>query len=281
MNPQLEELACLYVLDELTAGERSAFEARLPEDPELAAHVRELESALARRIRALPRREPPADLLSRIEARIDRLPTSARSPRQTASILPWTSIAHWGIAAVIALSTATIAVQTLRRAPAPASAPVMIIVGLDSHRSTFAELPVRSRPQTEDARFIQLASLAEELWEKPGDLPAGLGTDGQGGRGYALFDPESNQGFIAIRHLPAVEHDRRYHLWMVDPAAGQPREAGVLPLTGSDSGLFFFSVTPGAKAAAGRLDFFVTEEDATAPAPIRPRGTVVLGQTHI
>lgn len=280
MNPQLEELACLYVLDELTARERASFEARQLGDPELAAHVHELESALALRIRALPRREPPANLLSHVETRIDRLPANVRPPRPAVSILPWASIARWGIAAVIALSAATIALQTLRRAPAPTGAPVMIIVGLDSNRSTFAELPAGSRPQTEDDRFIQLASLAEQFWEKPGDLPAGIGVDRQGGRGYALFDPGSSQGFIAIRHLPAVEHGRRYHLWMVDPASGQPRDVGVLPLTGSDSGLFSFSVAPSAGAVAGRVDFFVTAEDIAASESVRPHGKIVLGNTH-
>jgi len=280
MNQQLEELACLHVLDELTASERSAFEARLSGDPELVAYLRELESALARRIRALPRREPPADLFSRIEARIDRPPVSAPPARPTVSLPSWSSVARWGIAAAVALSAAMIAVQTLRRAPAPAGAPVMIIVGLDSHRSTFAELPLLSRPQTEDARFIQLASLAEQLWEKPGDLPVNLGTDEQEKRSYALFDPGSNHGFIAIRHLPTVEHGRRYHLWMVDPASGQPQHVGVLPLTGSDSGLFSFSIASGAGAAIKRVDFFVTAEDTAAAAPVRPHGTVVLGQTH-
>jgi hypothetical protein len=35
--------------------------------------------------------------------------------------------------------------------------------------------------------------------------------------------------------------------------------------------------TPPVEAAAGRLDFFVTVEDAVAPASARPSGKVVLG----
>jgi len=65
MNSQLEELACFYVLDQLDPRDRAAFEARLLREPELAALVHELEGTLARNIRALPRSEPPVNLLAR------------------------------------------------------------------------------------------------------------------------------------------------------------------------------------------------------------------------
>ena len=110
MNNDSEELACLYVLDQLGARERAAFEARLAKDPDLSALVRELESALSRRIRALPQHEPPAGMLAAIEAQIDRLPARGRG---TAAL--WTSAARWGIAAVIAVGVGIVAVQSLRR----------------------------------------------------------------------------------------------------------------------------------------------------------------------
>jgi hypothetical protein len=278
MNPQLEELACLFILDRLDAQERAAFEARLTDDRDLADLVRELESSLSRHIHDLPRHEPPAGMLADIEARIDAL-SAARRPAPTA--LPWASIARWGIAAVIALGIGTIAVQSLRRAPAEAARPFMIVVGLDSNRSTLAELPMQGRAQDADARFIQLASLAERFWEKPGDMPAKIEPTGQGGLGYALFDPGSNQGFIAIRQLPSLDKGERYHLWLLDTASGLVREAGTLPATDSSRGLFFFSVAPAAGAKPGRLDFFVTAEDSSAPDSGHPRGKIVLGDRRI
>ena len=45
MNPQLEELAFLYALDQLNPSERAAFEARLDHDAALAEWVRELQDA--------------------------------------------------------------------------------------------------------------------------------------------------------------------------------------------------------------------------------------------
>jgi anti-sigma-K factor RskA len=280
MNTQLEELACLYVLDRLDERERAAFEARLANDPELVALMRELEDALARRIRALPRHEPPAGLLSAIESRIDGVPSHGeRAPARAASPA-WASFARWGIAAVIAVGVATVAVQDLRRAPAAAQ-PYVIVVGLDSLRSTLAELPVKVRPANADASFVQLATLAERFWDKPEDLPVKLDSAGQSGRGYALFDPASNQGFIAIRQLPAAGEGKQYHLWLIDTSSGQIREAGVLPAAESARGLYFFSVAPTSASKPGRLNFFVTAEDSAAPESAEPRGKVVLGDRSI
>ncbi|MFA5263472.1 MAG: anti-sigma factor [Opitutaceae bacterium] len=281
MNPQLEELACFYVLDQLDVRERAAFEARLLNDPQLAALVRELESALARRIQALPQHPVPSDLLARIEARIDRLPAGETpSPARTAAPF-WISIARWEIAAVIAIGVGTIAIQSLRHVPATAERPFMIIVGLDSGTGTLTELPMQEHPRNADARFIQLASLAEQFWENPEALPVKSGSSGQSGRGYALFDPGSNQGFIAIQQLPGIEQGKRCHLWILDIASGQTREAGILPLTDSNRGLYFFSVEPGTGAKPERLDFFVTAEDGASPKLTQPRGKVVLGGKRI
>lgn len=280
MNNPLEELACLYVLDQLDARERAAFEARLARDPELVALTREFESALARRIRALPPQEPPAGLFAKIEGRISRLPAAASA--SAGNVLPlWASFARWGIAAVIAVGVSILAVQSLRRAPAPADRPYLVVVGLDSIRSTQAELPLQERAQSADASFIQLASLAEKFWKTPGDLPVKLDTADQNGRGYALFDPGSNQGFIAIRQLPVAGKGKRYHLWLADTATGQVREAGILPVAGPAGGLYFFSVTPTAGAKPGRQDFFMTVEDSDAPEPDQPHGRVVLGDRRI
>jgi len=280
MNSQTEELACLYVLDRLDARESAAFEARLPHDPELAALVSGLESALDRRIRSLPQHEPPPGLLAQIETRIDRLSASdARSPARTVPM--WATIARWGIAAVIAASLGTIALLNLRRATLTAGRPFVILVGLDSSRSTLAELPMQQPPQNADARFIQLASLAQQYWEKPDDLPVKMASAGKSGRGYALFDPGSNQGFIAIRQLPAIERGMRYHLWLLDKVSGKVREAGILPVTDAARGLYFFSVAPAAGVKPDSLDFFVTAEDASLPDSSQPRGNVVLGDRRI
>jgi anti-sigma-K factor RskA len=285
MNDHLEELASLYVLDQLDASERAAFEARLALDPELAALVHDLESTLARRIRALPQRQPPTALLAHIEHRLDQLPatTAADAPAPSPiSHLPspagFAGLLRWGLAAVIALGVATIAVQNLRHA---SPAPVVIFVTLDAQRSTATELPLRENPRDTDARFMQLASLAEQFWDKPDRLPIPTAATAGQNRGYALFDPGSKQGFIGIEQLPAIATGQRYHLWMVDTASGVVRDAGVLPLADTNRGLYSFSLATADAAKSGRLNFFITAEENAAPTPSQPRGKVVLGRQRI
>lgn len=281
MNEQLEELACLYVLDQLDAPERAAFEERLPNDPALAAFVRELETAVSAGIHALPRSTPPSSLLKRVEARISDSTTAtkpATRTRQTGSVT-WVSFARWGIAAAVALSLTTLAVQSLRQSSA---SPMIVFVGLDSNRSTFVELPLQSPTADPDARFIQLASLAEKLWEKPGDLPVQSNLTLTGGRGYALIDPRSLQGFIAVEQLPPITGNQQYHLWVLDPKSGQIRDAGTLPLSGSNSGLYSFMLGSSDDPQSTRPNIFITvEEVGEKSLPAQPRGKVVLGNRRI
>lgn len=281
MNEQLEELACLYVLDQLDAPERAAFEIRLLNDPALAAFVRELEATLSAGIHALPRSNPPSSILERVEARISESITTtkpATRARRTGTVT-WVSFARWGIAAAIALSLTTLAVQSLRQSSA---SPMIVFVGLDSNRNTFVELPLQSPAADPDARFIQLASLAEKLWEKPGDLPVQSNLTLTGGRGYALIDPRSLQGFIAVEQLPPIAVNQQYHLWVLDPESGQIRDAGALPLSGSSSGLYSFMLGSTDDPQSTRPNIFITvEEVGEQSLPAQPQGKVVLGNRRI
>lgn len=287
MNENLEELACLYVLDHLEPRERSAFEARLLRDPALAALVRELETALAHRVRALPPTPPPPDLLARIESRLDAAPTPAPDDATATTRLPsflsqllspagFAGLLRWGLAAVIAISLATLAVQSLRR---PA-APQLVFVALDAGRSTLAELPLQTSAVDADARFVQLAGLAEKFWHQPDQLPVKNSSRDAGRRAYTLFDPTSRQGFIAVEQLPALAAGQRYHLWIVDTATGALHDAGALPLAEATRGLYAFSLGAAATTPPPRPDFFLTVED-TARQPAGPHGPVVLGDRRI
>ena len=277
MNESPEELASLYVLDQLAPDERAAFEARLLREPGLAMLVRNLEAGLESGIRALPRHEPPAGTLDRIEGRIDALRAldAAPSPRP----VRWAAFARWGLAAVITVSLATLAVQSLRPA---AARPMIVLVGLDPNRSTFAELPLRAPAQDPDARFIQLASLAEKYWEKPGNRSRQPDSASGENRAYALFDPGSRQGFIAIEQLPVVAETQRYHLWILDPVTARARDAGILPLGGMSRGLYSFAFGSEDSPQIARPDFFITVEDSSAaPHAAQPRGKIVLGQQRL
>jgi len=279
MNSQLEELACFYVLDQLDPRDRAAFEARLLREPELAALVHELEGTLARNIRALPRSEPPVNLLARIESRLGDIAATDSLPPARLHSFPWTSFVRWGVAAVITLSLATLAVQSLRR---PSVQPLVVLVSLDPQHSTLTELPFPNANKDPDARFVQLASLAEQLWENPAKLPAKSRASERDNRGYALFDPASRQGFIAIEQLPAIASGQRYHLWIVDTSSGLIRDAGILPLSGATRGMYSFALAATAgPTEPGRQNFFITVEEGPALPADQPRGNVVLGARRI
>lgn len=281
MTNENEELACLYVLDQLDHEERARFEARLLREPDLAEFVRNLDPLLARGIDSLPRLEPPEGTLARIEARLDWMRVGERAaPARTVTgtDFNWLAFARWGIASVIAVSLATLAVQSLRTDPP--IRPVVVFVALDQNRNTIAEVPLKTNGSDPDARFMQLALLAEDFWKRPTERPVAL--QAAGDRAYALFDRTSRQGFIAIEQLPAVSGDLRYHLWILGTKDQAPIDAGELPMEGRNRGFYSFSLDPGTLPETGRLEFFVTVEPASqSPTSEGPQGRVVLGRTNI
>ncbi|MEO7598472.1 MAG: anti-sigma factor [Opitutus sp.] len=277
MSPELEDQAALYLLDQLDPNDRAAFEERLLGDAELTELLREMERTLARKIQTLPQALPGRRVFAGIDARIDAASTSPFVLERRPERPLWMTVARWGIAAVIALSLGTIAVQQVRRGSL-SDRPVIVVVGLDPAQTRSAQFTLKERPRDSDASFIQLASLAEQFWEKPQNLPAASRSNSGTGQGYAVYDPSSNQGFIGVRNLPALEPGQRYHLWLEDPQTGQFQEAGSLPDAASAGGLYSFSVPVSARPES--VGFFVSVEDAARPAT-SPRGKVVLGRKTI
>lgn len=273
MKPQIEELACLYVLDRLHPGERAAFEDQVDRDPELAVFVAELEEAANRRIRELPQTAPAPSVLARIEDEIGRDPI--RRPARPAGPLRWTPV-QWAIAAAAAVAIGLLSGRIFQASRGEKPALIVVNWGTGGSESTTLAFPGGDRGP--DERFMHLATMAQDYWEKPERLP---GRSAKAQRAFALFDPASNQGFIAIRDLPPPQPGRRYRLWIFDPSTRSLRDAGELPASGSPRGLYSFCVSPDEKGAAARLQFFVTAEDPGAPAAGRPSGSVVLGNRPI
>lgn len=281
MKETLEEVACLYVLDQLDPAARSEVDARLPHEPELAALVHELQSVVANAVRGVAQTPPPPDQLMKIEAQIDAAGKSGTGQRleNGPTNVRWISFARWGIAALIAVSLSTLAIQSLRR---PKLSPMIVFVGLDSNRNTFKELPLHASAADADARFVQLASMAEKFWRGPKQLPRETNPTAEGGSGYVLFDPSSRQGFIAVDQLPPIAETQRYHLWLLDPHSGTIRDAGSLPLSGGTGGLFSFTAQTAQTDSVARPQIFITIEDVRdPPAPAQPHGRVVLGDSRI
>lgn len=271
MNHDDQERACQYVLDQLSAAERSAFAERLRAEPELANLVRALERTLEARVAALPQRKPAPEVWDRIEAELagqsgadgglKHRPTVGRN----AFFGRWALLGGLAAAVLVALSV-TITRRLMN--PAPVS---VVIATLDQGNSTSRRLVLpEGAGAAPEARFVQLAALAEKLWQQPENR------NERGDRGYALFDPASREGFIGIQQAPPLRPGQQYRLWVVDERSGEARDAGVLPMREASRGLYFFSL-PQADAVMGKLSFMVTVEPEQS-APAEPTGKVVLGR---
>ncbi|HZZ57874.1 MAG TPA: anti-sigma factor [Opitutaceae bacterium] len=240
-----DNLACDYVLDRLDQRARADFEARLVADPDLRQRVRVYEAGLAERIGELAPRTPSAAVWAGIANRIGRAPR--RDGRR------WAPVLKWGIAAVIALSLASIAVERW------IDRPYVVVVALGRGESQPSRIPVARVARSANAAFAQLAALAAYYWE-----------DGRPQKAFVLYDPSSSQGFIAVRDLPAPAAGFHYQVWILDRRTHLVRPAGAIPA----SGLFSFAVDPLPDEATDDLRVLVTREAGNA---VRPGPDVILG----
>lgn len=284
MIPLDEEFATLYVLDQLEPADRAAFAARLAHDPALAAFVHSLELTIEQRVRSLPPHTPPADLLARIESQLETSSPAGRERARAPSAPSRAVVIHhaftrWILPAAAAIALGAATFFYLDRQRAADTRPVVLIVGLDPQRNTVTELPLHDASAGADARFVQLATLAEQFWTRPEKLPHASAATGER-HAYALFDPATRQGFIAVQQLPSQPADKRYHLWLVDTATGRALDAGSLP-SATSRGLYFFSLDPATTPVSAPVHFLITAEDATSAPPTRPRGEAILGRTPI
>jgi hypothetical protein len=263
MNETFDDTAALYLLDELAAPARAAFEAQVQADPALAARWRELESGFEAGIRALPQRPPPARSWSRLAASLDE-----RAARPAAPFLRW-AWAGLGVAAAVLAAVGTLAFREIRHPAAGAAAELVVAdLGQAGGSVEYSRLP--GAPDS-DERFHELAVRAREYWEEAPSTPRGAAN-----RVYALFDPGAHEGFLGVRHLQPPGAGHEYHLWIVDTATDEAADAGELPIDGAERGLFHFTVAPKRTGGAGPLDFIVTTEEQTAGPLTKPAGTVVV-----
>jgi hypothetical protein len=267
MDPTKHDLALAYVLGELTDEMAAQVELSAKSDAELRQAIRELEEGIAAGVRALPERSAPLGYRA-IEAQLDR--SAAAKPAADRVSPPFRWAALGGIAALLVAGVSIGGYEWLRTRNESA----IFVAELGAGRVDVRPLRLATPANNRDGRFIQLASLAERMWDDPQSEPE----YGNGG-GYAVFDPSTRQGFIAVREIPALQRQQRYHLWYVDRDSGKLHDAGALPLDRATRGMFFFSVPATAAAQSGEPSFFLTVEDANAvDSGDRPQGKVVLGK---
>ncbi|MCZ6671445.1 MAG: hypothetical protein O7C75_00760 [Verrucomicrobia bacterium] len=283
MNTNTEELASLYVLDKLSADERRTFEERLESDTELTLLVRELESALEDQVRALPQHMAPGHVLSQIQNKIEaQAPIATPSPVIT---IPWAKFAGWGMVAALMFGVGLTLLFTSRNPITGESSnqSVVLIVRMDPQSSVVEVLPT-VMPVDELENFVHLAQMVERFWEHPEQLPGSVNRSPLAntlGSGYAVFDPQSKHGFIAIQKLPKRQEGKNYFLWLRDSNANVLYRAGIIPMQEKDQGLYFFELEENSPISSNSVAFFITEEDTAEAELSQPHGELVLGSDHI
>lgn len=113
-------------------------------------------------------------------------------------------------------------------------------------RGALAEIENKSLRQQMEAERILSARRISDLLATPRaqDRLAGLqvvhlvSPDGStsSGLAVALWDPDRQEGELAISHLPPLPPDKDYQLWIVDPQYRNPVNAGILAIGSTTSG---------------------------------------------
>jgi anti-sigma-K factor RskA len=234
---QQEELATLYALRLLEGTELEQFEAELAHNPELRRLVEEFHATGALLAHVAPPAAPSAVLKSRIMARIPEKRSAKVVPFRLTGWLPLAAAAGFALAAawMAQLYFVTRAENTLLR-DQQALADTMVR-SLRSQLETERLLTVAER----EASAGRIAALTRQMQEQ-GDLAqfkiatlASLLADSPQAQAVAVWNPTLQEGVLTVENLPALEADKDYQLWVIDPQYPIPVDGGVFqvdPRTG-------------------------------------------------
>lgn len=223
-----EETASLYVFDLLEGAEKAAFETELARDPALRKQVDALRAASTQLALLAPSKEPSSALRTRILASA----SSVRSSRPADgngvsgkvvrfSIAP---VLGWAAAACFAVFTGLLATKVSRldrelfqekAAVALARNDLGALREALSAQQKDAEQALAQLRQQADVAELKVASLASLL----GDSPKA--------QAIAVWNPLTQEGVLTVVNLPALQQDKDYQLWLVDPQYPTPVNGGV------------------------------------------------------
>jgi anti-sigma-K factor RskA len=218
-----EELAALYAFDLLEGAERSAFEAELAGNPELASYTRALRDSTVHLALAAPQVTPPPALKARILAAVE-------APAPGSDVVPFSPfrLMPWGLAAALAVTTAwllshNLALQTENQALQTerqlAEVAYKAAQNQLNERSLLAEKMI-SHLGTQLRRSEDLARLKVSAL-------ASLAGNTKEAQAIAVWDPEQQSGLLTFDKMPVISEAQDYQIWVVDPAYPNPVNGGV------------------------------------------------------
>lgn len=226
-----EELAALYALDLLEGAELTAFEAALVHDAELrrlVASLRETSAALAHAAPSVP--APSANLRARI---LNSAVPHAPSP---GDVIPFKLPAWFGWAAAACFLFAA-----LFFAGKSFNVRGQLQLALESERIARLEAGtlknlleaerLLSRGQLD--RLAATETLVADL-RRQADIARlkitslkSLAGNSPEARAVAVWNPDRQEGVLVVSKLPALDADKDYQLWVIDPQYPIPVDGGV------------------------------------------------------
>lgn len=234
-----EELAALYALDLLEGEELAAFESTLARDPELRRLVvalREAAADLAYAAPAVP--APSADLRARI------LNSAVPIARADGYALPFALPAWlgWAAAACFFFTTIFFAGKSFNvRGQLQSVLEDERVARLEAGtlKNLLEAERILSRGQLDrlasaDRLVADLRAQADVARLKITSLASLAGNSPQA-RAIAVWNPDRQEGVLVVSQLPALQPDKDYQLWVIDPQYPIPVDGGVFtvdPATG-------------------------------------------------
>lgn len=235
-----EELASLYAFDLLESAELAAFEQALAADPALRALVDSLRASSAELTFAAPPVPPPsADLRARILNSAVPVSTANNSYAFPVALPPWMG---WAAAACFLFAALFFAGKSF-------NVRGQLVAALNSERITRLEVGtlknlleaerILSRGQLDrlvssDRLIADLRVQADVARLKIASLKSLAGNSPEA-RAIAVWNPDRQEGVLVVSKLPALQIDKDYQLWVIDPQYPIPVDGGVFtvdPSTG-------------------------------------------------
>ena len=228
ITEQQEELAALHAFGLLDGEQQLAFESALADSRELQALVSRLAASATALAFSAPQLPPPRDLKDRI---LEACSTPQAREPVGVPVIPFRlprPFAPWAAAAILAISTAWLAQQSvvlrqenaaLRTEQQLAEVAYTMAQNQLSERSLLAEKMIASLGdklrRSEDLARLKVTALAS------------LAGNTQEARVIAIWDPEQQNGLLTMEKLPPIADTQDYQIWVVDPAYPNPVDGGV------------------------------------------------------
>lgn len=232
IDERQEELAALHALDLLEGEELAAFERDLAADAELARLVESLRASSAELAHASAFAPPPSPALrARILNSAVPVPSAASGYALPFSLPPWLG---WAAAACLLFASLFFAGKSF-------NVRGQLLAAIESERvarleaGTFKNLleaeRLLSRGQLErlasaDRQISELRLQADVARLKIASLKSLAGNSPEA-RAIAVWSPDRQEGVLVVSKLPALQFDKDYQLWVIDPQYPIPVDGGV------------------------------------------------------